>query len=243
MTSYVIFGCGRVGVNIASYLDNFGHSVTLVSRGEAQSEYAKCAKLIENADIVAAAIPDDSLQSWFDQWRGEFSAKTAIHFSGAVSLDGVFGFHPLYSFPKSTLTVEVMKGIAFACPTAGPSFGEVFPRAPNPHFEIAEKDRARYHALAVLSGNLASYVWNETAKELADYSGMPPERIMASYLGSIVDGFVERPTASLTGPVARHDRDTVIRNLNSLKDDQNLKGLYEAFLTAAWPGFDASERS
>lgn len=243
MVSYVIFGCGRVGVNMAAYLKHLGHKVSLVSRAQAQDARTECAKLIEKADIIAAAIPDDRLQSWRDEWRVEISVKFAIHFSGAVSIDGVQGFHPLFSFPKTLLSLETMKKIAFACPSGGPSFSDIFPTAPNPHFEIAEKDRARYHALAVLSGNLASYLWNETAKELAAYSGASSEKILESYLGSIVDRFVENPTASLTGPVARRDRETVNRNLASLNGDPKLKSLYEAFLAAAWPDFDAEGRS
>ena len=131
-----------------------------------------------------------------------------------------------------------MEKIAFACTEGGPPFSEIFPGAPNPYFDIADKDRARYHALAVLSGNLASFVWNETARELADYAGLPAEQIMESYLRSILERFVENPTASLTGPIARRDRATVEKNLASLAGDQKLQGLYLAFLAAAWPDFE-----
>lgn len=243
MTDYVIFGCGRVGSNMAAYLKHLGHEIRLVSHAEASNDRAKCAELIAGAKIIAAAIPDDRLQSWHEEWRGEIGDRTAVHFSGAASIDGVFGFHPLYSFPASPLSIEAMKEIAFACPLNGPRFTEIFPRAANPHFEIADKDRARYHALAVLSGNLASFVWNETAKEIAAYAGTPPERIMASYLGSILDGFVKNPTSSLTGPIARHDKKTVEKNLASLQGDPKLKGLYEAFLAAAWPELESAGKS
>ena len=243
MTSYVIFGCGRVGSNMAAYLRHLGHEVRLLSRDEANSDRAGCAEAIAEANIIAAAIPDDKLPAWRDEWQDEIGGKTAVHFSGAVSIDGGFGFHPLYSFPASPLSIEAMKEMAFACPLNGPRFAEIFPKAPNPHFEIADKDRARYHALAVLSGNLASFVWNETAKEIAGFTGMAPEKIMASYLGSILDGFVENPTSSLTGPIARHDKITVEKNLASLKGDPKLKRLYEAFLAAAWPDFEAPENS
>jgi len=243
MTDYVIFGCGRVGSNMAAYLTHLGHEIRLVSHDEANNDRVACAEAIAEAKITAAAIPDDRLQSWHDEWRDEIGDKIAVHFSGAVSIDGFFGFHPLYSFPASPLSIEAMKEIAFACPLNGPRFAEIFPKAPNPHFEIADKNRARYHALAVLSGNLASFVWNETAREIAGFTGMAPEKIMASYLGSILDGFVENPTSSLTGPIARHDKITVEKNLASLKDHPKLKGLYEAFLAAAWPEHERAGKS
>lgn len=238
MQRYVIFGAGRVGVNMAAYLERFGHQVHLLSRRKAETERSFCEDLIHEATIIAAAIPDDKLSAWREDWRAELTHKRVIHFSGALTIDGVSGFHPLYSFPRSKLSFEKLKTIAFACPAGGPSFEEIFPGAPNPHFKISDKDRPRYHALAVLTGNLAGYVWNETAKEFADLSGLPPQKILGSYLESVVDRFVENPTSSLTGPVARHDEITVRKNQESLSDKENLKSLYKAFVKAAWPEFE-----
>ena len=243
MTEYVIFGSGRVGANMAIYLDHLGHHISIISRRFSEESPGQCKKLIAGADIIAAAIPDDKLEAWHDRWRSALGDKTTIHFSGAVNVDGVSGFHPLCSFPNSKVAAEDMARIAFACPQDGPSFSDVFEGAPNPHFKIADKDRARYHALAVLSGNLASYLWNETAKEIAGFAGMAPEKIMSSYLGSIVDGFVDNPTASLTGPVARRDAKTVAANLASLKGDPKLHALYLAFLAAAWPEYKTTDNS
>lgn len=238
MASYVIFGAGRVGVSMASYLEHLGHSVSLISREQAEQHKPECERLVAQADIIAAAIPDDKLDAWREAWRAKIDGKTAIHFSGAVSIDGMHSFHPLYSFPRLALPVPKMKEIAFACPVGGPSFNDIFPQAPNPYFEIAAEDRARYHALAVLSGNLASYIWNETANEFSALTNTPPDKILQSYLGSIADRFIESPTSSLTGPIARQDRHTVEKNLEGLAANPKLKGLYQAFLDAAWPDYD-----
>ncbi|MBL4620381.1 MAG: DUF2520 domain-containing protein [Marinicaulis sp.] len=243
MATYVIFGDGRVGVNMASYLEHLGHDVSLLSHEQANENQSDCEMLIEQADIVAAAIPDDKLKTWHDQWSAVIGEKITVHFSGAVIIDGMYGFHPLYSFPKYVLPIETMQEIAFACPLGGPSFGDVFPFASNPNFEIADCDRARYHALAVLSGNLVGYIWNETAKEFAEFSDMPSEKLLENYLTSIVERFVENPTASLTGPIARHDEVTVKENLSALAGNAKLKGLYVAFLTAAWPDFETTGQS
>ncbi len=242
MAIYVIFGNGRVGVNMASYLEHLGHGVSLLSREQANDNQADCEMLVKNADIIAAALPDGKLSTWWDKWRPVIGDKTTIHFSGAVTIAGMYGFHPLYSFSKSVLPIETMREIAFACPTGGPSFGDVFPFAQNPNFEIADCDRARYHALAVLSGNLVGYIWNETAKEFAALSSLPPEQLMGHYLTSIVERFVENPSASITGPIARHDDVTVNENLSGLADNAKLRGLYEAFLIAAWPEFKATDQ-
>ncbi len=240
MTRYLIFGPGRVGTNMAHYLEHLGHIVVLVGRAEAERDQQRCMGLIKEADIIGVAIPDDKLSVWFDQWGQLVAGKCIIHFSGALTVDGMKSFHPLYSFPKSVLPVATMEKIAFACPVGGPTFSTIFPSAVNPHFEIADHDRARYHALAVLSGNLASYIWNQTAEEFSTLIEETPEEILKSYLGSIVDRFVENPTASLTGPVARRDRQTVEKNLDGLANNANLKKLYEAFLDTAWPEFSSA---
>ena len=237
MASYVIFGAGRVGRSMAGYLTHLGHAVSLVTRAEAEQNRQACEKCIEGADVVAAAIPDGKLDAWRNEWRGAVAGEIAIHFSGAINVDGMHGFHPLYSFPPTPLPPETMKEIAFACPESGPAFADVFPGAPNPHFSIAAEDRARYHALAVLSGNFASFLWNETAKEFAALADIPPETILKSYFDSLVDRFVENPEASMTGPVLRKDKLTVEKNLAALGDSPRLKQLYEAFLNAAWPDF------
>ena len=170
-------------------------------------------------------------------WANDLAGKTVIHFSGATRVEGVAAFHPLYSFPPHAVESATLENVAFACPKGGPAFEDVFPGAPNPHFEIADEDRARYHALAVLSGNFAAYLWNETAQEIASLSGLPPEDIMAGYLRSVIDRFVEAPEGSLTGPVARKDEETVATNLEALGYNPKLKELYQAFLNAAWPDY------
>ncbi len=237
MARYAIFGAGRVGVNMTRYLTDLGHQASLISHSEAVSDADGCRGEIRAADIVAAAVPDDALAGWRDQWARDLGGKAAIHFSGAARIEGVYAFHPLYSFPQTVVPAATMKQVAFACPKGGPSFGDIFPGAENPNFEIADKDRARYHALAVLSGNFAAYLWNETAKELSEFSGLKPETVMGGYLSSIIDRFLESPEGSLTGPVARKDEKTVAANLDALSSTPKLRGLYEAFLKAAWPDY------
>ena len=237
MAKYAIFGAGRVGANMTLYLESLGHKVTLITHAMARSDASACRAAIADADFIAAAVPDDGIAAWRDQWADAIGDKTVIHFSGAARIEGAYAFHPLYSFPPGAVSDDVMKTIAFACPDNGPAFNDVFPDAPNPNFQIADEDRARYHAFAVLSGNFAAYLWNETAKELAQFSGLAPETIMSGYLTSVVDRFLESPTDSLTGPVARRDVKTVEANLDALGASPKLQRLYRAFIDAAWPDY------
>ena len=235
---YVIFGPGRVGANVGRYLEMLGHDVALISRAAAENGRTSVSAAIERADVIAAAVPDSTIQPWYCTWRSIIGDKTAVHFSGALMVNGMISFHPLYSFPNGRLTADQLKSIAFAQTGEGPSFSDVFPGAQNPTFVIPPQERARYHALAVLSGNFAAYLWNETAKEFASRYDSAPAEILTAYFSSVVDRFTENPENSLTGPVARRDLESVEANLNSLNDTPRLQALYKSFLTSAWPEHD-----
>lgn len=243
MTSkrYAVFGAGRVGRAMAAYLGHLGHEAVLVTRSETENAPEKCREQVAWADVVAAAIPDGRIAEWAEKWRGDLAGKPAIHFSGALSVGGMFSYHPLFSFPRAGLSPAIMRGIVFARQEGAPSFAEIVPGAPNHEFVVADADRAYYHALAVLSGNFAAFLWNETASGLAGRLKIAPETVLSGYFFSIVERFRESPYDSLTGPVTRHDAATVEANLDALAADPKLAGLYRAFLRAAWPNFEPSE--
>jgi predicted short-subunit dehydrogenase-like oxidoreductase (DUF2520 family) len=231
--TYVVFGAGRVGRNIAFYLERLGHHVTMLSRA-GTADQAGCAALIAQADVVCAAIPDAALPGWLPSWREALRGRIAVHFSGALLLEGSWSFHPLYSFPKDILSLETLRQIAFARQENAPPLGDVFPGADNPTFVVADKDRAFYHALAVLAGNFPAAVWNEIAKIAAERLKIEPQAL-AFYLSGVVERFAESPYASMTGPVARRDAATVEANLKALQTAPHLRALYEAFLDLSWP--------
>jgi len=235
--NYLIIGPGRVGKNMANYLEALGHCVTLVGRAVNGEQKILRKIQIQEADIVALTIPDSELQRWRDEWLGNIASNLVIHFSGSLVIENLFGFHPLYSFPNSILGIAEMKTIAFACPKKGPQFTDVFPGATNKHFTVHDKDRAHYHALAVLCGNFVSYIWNQSAAEYNRYTDNQPSDIMEPYLQSIMTRFLENPENSLTGPLARQDQASIEANLHGLKHNPILLEFYKNFLDAAWPDY------
>jgi hypothetical protein len=233
---YAIFGPGRVGRNVAAFVTTLGHEATLISRAEAADRRA-AGEIVGAADVVCAALPDDVLSGWAEEWATAARGRPAIHFSGARLFPGLWSYHPLYSFPQTILPPETLLGIAFARQEGAPPLAEIFPGAENPEFLVRNEDRALYHALAVLSGNFASAIWNESARAFAGRLGVDPA-VLAPYLAGVVERFAESPLDSLTGPIARRDRETVRMNLEALKNEPKLAALYRAFLTAWWPEFD-----
>ena len=238
---YVLFGTGRVGASMAGWLVYLGHEVKAVSHTQAAARDGACLAALASAEVVAAAIPDGAIAGWREAFKAELAGKTAIHFSGALLMEGLYSYHPLFSFPRAPLAPEAVGRIAFARQQGAPPLAAVFPGAPNPEFAVADADRAYYHALAVLSGNFAAYLWNETAKGLSGRLGLRPEDVLAPYLEGVVARFAESPYDSLTGPVARRDRASIEANLAALSPEPTLEGLYRAFLASAWPGFDGGK--
>lgn len=231
----LIFGTGRVGKSMARYASHLGIETLVATRAMADGDKAPVADMIKSADVVAAAIPDDRLDVWREKFSAEIAGRPAIHFSGALTIPGVRGYHPLYSFPERPLPPDTMAGIAIAREEGAAPFSQILPGARNPEIVLRAEDRAYYHALAVLSGNFAAHIWNEAAKGFAARFGIAPETILSSYLQGVVDRFRESPFDSMTGPVARKDGLSVAANQAAIADEPRLKALYDAFLESAWP--------
>jgi predicted short-subunit dehydrogenase-like oxidoreductase (DUF2520 family) len=93
-------------------------------------------------------------------------------------------------------------------------------------FEVADADRALYHAAAVIGGN-SLVTLHEVASRLLDQVGAPPEAIVPLMTRTIENGF------DLTGPIARGDWTTVEAHLAVLEERApDLVPLYRALAEA-----------
>ena len=93
-------------------------------------------------------------------------------------------------------------------------------------FEVADADRALYHAAAVIGGNYLVTL-HEVAGRLLDQVGAPPDAIVPLMTRTIENGF------DLTGPIARGDWSTVEAHLAVLEERApDLVPLYRALAEA-----------
>jgi predicted short-subunit dehydrogenase-like oxidoreductase (DUF2520 family) len=93
-------------------------------------------------------------------------------------------------------------------------------------FEVADADRALYHAAAVIGGNFLVTL-HEVAGRLLDRVGAPPEAIVPLMTRTIENGF------DLTGPIARGDWSTIQAHLAVLEERApDLVPLYRALAEA-----------
>jgi len=197
-----IVGDGRVGRSIATALRGAGADVRgPLGRGATAAE----------AGIVLLAVPD-----------AEIGAAAALiapgpmvgHFSGATTLEPLapheaLGIHPLTTVTGDTSFAGVPAAVAGSTPRAlatAQALAEALGMTP---FEVADADRAAYHAAASIASNFLVTL-EAFAEDLAATAGVPREAF-SPLVRATVANWQADGAAALTGPIVRGDDATVTR--------------------------------
>jgi predicted short-subunit dehydrogenase-like oxidoreductase (DUF2520 family) len=210
-----VIGRGRVGAAIAARLAQRG--VTLAAEG---------------ADLVLLCVPDSAIA---DAARSLEPGPWVAHVSGATPLAALephtrrFSVHPLQTFTRArgpdqldgawaAVSAESDEALAL-----GFELAELLALKP---FELADAERALYHAGAVVASNYLVTL-REAAAELLRGAGAPPEALEPLMLRTIENGF------ELTGPIARGDWDTVDLHVRTIRARRpQLEALYRVLADA-----------
>jgi predicted short-subunit dehydrogenase-like oxidoreductase (DUF2520 family) len=210
-----VIGRGRVGSAVAARLA--GRGVRLREDG---------------AQIVLLCVPDSAIS---DVAGGQTPGPWIGHTSGATPLSALspherrFGLHPLQTFSRSGRP-EQLDG-AYAAITAetdearqvAAALSDVLGVRP---FELADGDRALYHAGAAIASNYLVTL-HRAASELLQEAGAPPAGLEPLMRRVIDNGF------ELTGPISRGDWETVERHLDAIRDRKpKLEPLYRVLAEA-----------
>jgi len=237
MTHYAILGGGRLARHMRHYFNLSGFAVSSWSRqldGDhaAENNSYRIADTIERlratiapASHVLLLVSDKAIPELL-QRHPFLHEKTLVHCSGAQSIPGIGGAHPLMTFGPELYALGHYQRIPFVV-DHGCDLGDLLPGLRNPQFSIRPEDKPRYHALCVMAGNFSQILW-QAASERFSALGLPPE-ILHPYLQQVVQNFVANPEAALTGPLSRGDQHTTHRNLRSLERDP-LHHVYQAFV-------------
>ena len=233
MTHYAVLGGGRLAGHFRHYLSLLDLPVSAWARRPAPSlnthrvgdAATRLRATVEPATHVLLLVSDAAIAGLLKRYPF-LQSKTLVHCSGALSVPGIAGAHPLMTFGEELYTLEQYRRIPFMV-DAGHDFAALLPGLPNPHYAIPLEDKARYHALCVMAGNFPQVLWRTVARRFGDL-GLPPETLDA-YLKQVVENFTRAPETALTGPLTRGDAVTIERNLAALEGDA-LEPLYRAFL-------------
>jgi predicted short-subunit dehydrogenase-like oxidoreductase (DUF2520 family) len=232
-TVLAIVGIGRVGGSLAAAAERAGVRVRTAGRDDAVA-------VAVQADAVLLAVPDSEIGAVATALRpaigrlrlvGHTSGATELSALGPVAEAGadVFSLHPLQTIPDAaTGFTGCPAAIAGSSPVALDFARALATDLGMVAFEIADADRATYHAAAAMASNFLIAL-EESAAELL--GGITPEarELLAPLVLRTAANWSERGGEALTGPIARGDAETVERHLEALRDRApELVPLYEA---------------
>lgn len=208
--NYGIVGNGAMARHFTNYLDLEEINYIRWKRGETLDKLREC-------EIIFLLISDDSIENFVSK-NPTIQSKTLVHFSGALSITGTIGFHPLMTFGKELYSIDEYRSIPFIGIESTLQFYKIFPNLNNKYYKIEKSQKAYYHALCVISGNFSSIIWNKVFKSFKEDLALP-EDVLIPYLKRNFSNIINNPTNSLTGPIKRQDKITMnknMKNLNSL---------------------------
>ena len=205
--SVCVVGAGRAGSAVAARLRERGLAVAVTGRTLATGSAGLVLLCVPDREIapVAAAIPPGP---WI------------AHVSGATPLAALaphtrrFGVHPLQSLTRDR-GPEQLDGawgaVGGDTPEALAMAHELARLLGLRPFELADRDRAAYHAAAAFGANFTVTLYHAAAR-LLDGCGVPPEALAPLVRRVVDNGF------ALTGPIQRGDRATVEAHLAALAE-------------------------
>ncbi|WP_413289810.1 DUF2520 domain-containing protein [Bdellovibrio sp. HCB337] len=227
MTKYLIVGAGKV----AKHLNHYFRLLELspLNWDRSQDPHLLKTKVAE-ASHVLLAISDTAIENFYKKNLAGLD-KTVVHFSGALNIKDVIAAHPLMSFGPELYDFETYLKIHFVL-TGTDSLLEALPGLPNNFSVLPAEKKALYHAMCVVGGNFPVILWQ---KMFAEFEKMGVSHEAARvYLETVLQNTLRNPQTALTGPLARGDKHTILKNLESLDGDQFQK-LYFSFVEAVSP--------
>jgi predicted short-subunit dehydrogenase-like oxidoreductase (DUF2520 family) len=224
-----IVGPGRAGTSLALALTNAGWDVApMLGRRDLVSGAA------HGVDLLVLATPDDAIREVARAVEPDETTVVA-HLAGARGLEVLTphrrraAVHPLISLPTPELGARRLVGGWFA--TAGdPLAGEVVDALHGRAFTVEDRDRATYHAAAVIASNHLVALLGQVER-LAGWVGVPFEAYLDLATDTLANVAELGPAAALTGPAARGDEATLRRHLRALPVDE--RKAYRGMIDAA----------
>ena len=224
-----VIGPGRAGRSLASALNRAGWQVVgLLGRDDDVRGAGSGADLVlittpdaVVAQVAAAIEPSDQ--------------PVVAHVAGALGLDVLAAHprraavHPLVALPDPERGADRLVGSWYAV-AGDPLAQRVAADLGGRWFEVADEDRAAYHAAAVVASNHLVALMGQVHR-IAGGIDVPGEAYLHLAAGALQNVAEVGPAAALTGPVARGDWDTVARHLAAI--DPSERAAYLAMASAA----------
>jgi predicted short-subunit dehydrogenase-like oxidoreductase (DUF2520 family) len=219
-----IVGPGRLGSAIANALTQAGVTVDgpYGRRDPVAEQLCADARGRTALDAVLLCVPDGEIPTVASVIPG---GAPVGHCSGATTLDVLapherFSLHPLMTVPADA-PAHVLAGAGAAVAASTPrtlalavALAQLLAMRP---IEIAETDRAAYHAAACIASNFLVTL-EAAAERVAATAGLSAELLVPLVRATVENWAALGPEAALTGPVARGDERTIERQRAALAE-------------------------
>ena len=220
----LIVGDGKMATHLGHYLSLLGIEYSQWSRKKYSA--ISLETLFSHSTLTVLLISDASLQDFINA-HVFLKTKPIIHFSGALSIEGIHGAHPLMTFSQNLYDLEIYKQIPFVLEAGQENYLDFLP---NDFYEIPAELKSYYHMLCVLSGNFTNILWQKFFSELDTKFQLPPS-VGQLYLKQITQNIIQDPNNSLTGPLARNDTNIINQHVEILEKNKDaFKDIYQAFV-------------
>lgn len=221
---YLIIGNGRVAHHFQYYFQLLEIHFQVWHR---QRCLAKLSQLLTDSTHILILITDHAIDAFIQQHL-HCSQSVKLHFSGSLVSAHAFGAHPLMTFNLQLYDLEIYKRIPFVIDDNAPDFNKLFPSLPNPHHRIPRTQKAKYHAMCVLSGNFSCMLWQKFMRTLEQELNIPASTANC-YLQQLTNNLMQDWQSALTGPLVRNDSLTLQKNLEALREDP-FREIYALFV-------------
>jgi predicted short-subunit dehydrogenase-like oxidoreductase (DUF2520 family) len=210
-----IIGPGRAGTSLAAALSALGWDVVgFLGRQHDLTDAAV------GVDVLVIATPDDVVASVAAAIAPK-PETTVVHLSGSLGLDALAphprraALHPLVPLPNAVVGAErLASGVTFAV-SGEPVARHIALALGGRVVEVADVDRAAYHAAACIAANHVVALLGQVER-VAAAAGLDLEAFLPLTRAAVDDVAALGPRQALTGPAVRGDWDTLSRHLDAL---------------------------
>jgi len=175
-------------------------------------------------DALVIATPDDAVAAVAASVRPD-PGTVVLHLSGSLGLDVLVpharraALHPLVPLPNAADGARrLAMGVTFAV-AGDPIARRMAESLGGRTVEVADADRAAYHAAASIAANHVVALLGQVER-VAATAGLPLEAFLGLTRAAVDDVARLGPRQALTGPAARADWTTLARHLEALAPEE-----------------------
>ncbi len=226
---YLIIGNGQM----ASHLCHYFRYLALPFMHWYRSAYSflELHLFLKKASHVLILINDDAVDDFAAEHLAKYNYLECIHFSGVLASKFAYSAHPLCSFSGlEPYTLLDYQTIPFILDKESPQFATLLPGLQNPVYRIEPEQRQYYHAMCVIANNFTTILWDKFLKEMTNRFSINKNDLLP-FLNKTFWNIKRYPQTKLTGPLARGDGVSLIKDLNALEQD-DFHCIFNSFIEA-----------